>query len=54
LGVVQVLASTDLAEMAAICDNVLVFSGGRICATLTRERLDEHTILHAMNTGKLQ
>lgn len=51
-GVAQVLASTDLAELATICDSVLVFFGGRICATLTDQHLNEHTILQVMNTGK--
>lgn len=52
-GVVQLLASTDLAELATICDSVLVFWGGRICATLDGQNLNAHTILEVMNTGKL-
>ena len=52
-GVVQVLASTDLAELATVCDEVLVFFGGRICATLEGQTLNAHTILEVMNTGKL-
>lgn len=52
-GVVQVLASTDLAELATVCDSVLVFFGGRICAKLDAESLNAHTILEVMNTGKL-
>jgi ABC-type sugar transport system ATPase subunit len=52
-GVVQVLASTDLAELATVCDAVIVFINGRVCATLTGQRLNEHTILQVMNTGKL-
>ncbi|HEY7339765.1 MAG TPA: sugar ABC transporter ATP-binding protein [Ktedonobacterales bacterium] len=51
-GVVQVLASTDLEELATICDTVLVFFGGRIRATLSAEHLNAHTILAVMNTGK--
>jgi ABC-type sugar transport system ATPase subunit len=52
-GVVQVLASTDLAELVAVCDTVSVFFGGRICATLVGQNLTEHALLHAMSTGKL-
>jgi len=51
-GVVQVLASTDIEELATICDTVLVFFRGRICATLSAEQLNAHTILEVMNTGK--
>jgi ABC-type sugar transport system ATPase subunit len=51
-GVVQVLASTDIEELATICDTVIVFFGGRICATLNAEHLNAHTILAVMNTGK--
>lgn len=51
-GVVQVLASTDLTELATVCDEVLVFFGGRICAHLSGQSLNAHAILEVMNTGK--
>ncbi|MGE5333125.1 MAG: ATP-binding cassette domain-containing protein [Nitrososphaerota archaeon] len=51
-GVVQVLASTDLAELATVCDEVLVFFGGHICAHLSGQALNAHAILEVMNTGK--
>src|SRR6266849_326560 len=50
-GIVQVLASTDLFELATVCDRVFVFYNGRVCATLEPPRLDAHTILEVMNTG---
>jgi ABC-type sugar transport system ATPase subunit len=48
---VQVVASPDARELAAICDEVVVLYGGRICAQLRGEHLDAHTILEVMNTG---
>ncbi|MFI6166235.1 sugar ABC transporter ATP-binding protein [Nocardia sp. NPDC051052] len=48
---VVLLCSTDLEELAALCDRVLVMYRGRLCATLAGECLDPHTMLHAMNTG---
>lgn len=48
---VVLLCSTDLDELAALCDRVLVLYRGRLCATLEGDRIDPHTVLHAMNTG---
>jgi ABC-type sugar transport system ATPase subunit len=50
-GAVVLLTSTDIDELAAICDRVLVFYHGRICAELSGARLSEHAVLEAMNTG---
>lgn len=50
---VQMLASTDLRELATVCDQVCVFYKGRICAVLKPPHLDAHTILEVMNTGIL-
>ncbi|GAA3885787.1 sugar ABC transporter ATP-binding protein [Saccharothrix violaceirubra] len=50
-GKVVVLCSTDLDELAAICDRVLVFHRGRLCAELAGDSIDQHTLLHTMNTG---
>jgi ABC-type sugar transport system ATPase subunit len=50
-GAVQIVASADPRELAAICDEVVVFHSGRICARLRGEHLDAHTILEVMNTG---
>jgi ribose transport system ATP-binding protein len=51
-GAVVVMTSTDIDELAALCDRVLVFYRGRICAELAGERLVQHAILEAMNTGE--
>ncbi|WP_040740501.1 ATP-binding cassette domain-containing protein, partial [Nocardia tenerifensis] len=48
---VVLLCSTDVDELASLCDRVLVLYRGRLCATLEGDRLDQHTMLHAMNTG---
>jgi ABC-type sugar transport system ATPase subunit len=50
-GAVQIVASSDPRELAAICDEVAVFFNGRVCARLRGELLDAHTILEVMNTG---
>jgi len=43
--------SSDLEEMAEICDRVLVFFHGRVCGELTGEQLSEHRLLESINTG---
>ena len=50
-GTVQVLVSEDPLELAAICDSVVVFHEGRVCARLERPDVSAHTILEVMNTG---
>ncbi|RKT55428.1 sugar ABC transporter ATP-binding protein [Saccharothrix australiensis] len=51
-GKVVVLCSTDLDELVNACDRVVVFHKGRVCAELTGDRIDQHTILRTMNTGE--
>src|SRR3954452_11365964 len=53
-GAVVLLTSTDLDELAAVCDRVLVFYRGGICAELAGEALREHAILEARNTGSAE
>jgi ABC-type sugar transport system ATPase subunit len=50
-GAVVLLTSTDLDELADVCDRVLVFHRGAICAELAREQLRSHALLEAMNTS---
>jgi ABC-type sugar transport system ATPase subunit len=45
------LCSTDLDEMTELCDRVLVFFHGQVCAELSGETLNPRTLLEAMNTG---
>ena len=47
------LNSTDLDELTSVCDRVLVFFGGRICAELAGEQLTVRNVLESMNTGAL-
>jgi ABC-type sugar transport system ATPase subunit len=48
---VVLLNSTDLEELASVCDRVLVFFGGRVCAELSGARLTVRNLLESMNTG---
>ena len=48
-GAAVLLCSTDLDELVAVCDRVLVFRRGRIAAELARSDLDRHRILTEMN-----
>ena len=50
-GAVQLVSSSDPRELAAVCDEVVVFFNGRVCARLSGRDLDAHTILEVMNTG---
>jgi len=47
------LNSTDLEELASVCDRVLVFFQGQICAELSREDLSVRNVLESMNTGSV-
>jgi ABC-type sugar transport system ATPase subunit len=46
-------ASTDLDELATVCDRVLVFFRGAVGAELEGERLSVRDMLESMNTGSL-
>src|SRR3954470_16426955 len=52
-GVPVMLCSTDIDELATLCDRVVVIHQGRATTTLTGEALTTHTVLEAMNTGEL-
>ena len=47
----MLLTSTDLDELAEVCDRVLVFHRGAIGAELGGGQLRPHALLEAMNTG---
>jgi ABC-type sugar transport system ATPase subunit len=47
------LNSTDLDELALVCDRVLVFFQGQICAELAGDQLTVRNLLESMNTGSL-
>jgi ABC-type sugar transport system ATPase subunit len=50
-GAVVIYLSTDLEELVAGCDRVLVFHRGRICAELSGDRLSASRLSQVMNTG---
>jgi ABC-type sugar transport system ATPase subunit len=50
-GAIVLLASTDVDELAEVCDRVVVFFQGRVCAELAGDDLQPHAVLEAMNTG---
>ncbi len=50
---VVILCSTDLDELARLCDRVLVFYQHRVCAELSGGQLSQPVILETMNTGCL-
>jgi ABC-type sugar transport system ATPase subunit len=52
-GAPVLLCSTDVDELVAVCDRVVVFFHGRVCAELAGPALQSHAVLEAMNTGSL-
>jgi ABC-type sugar transport system ATPase subunit len=52
-GVPVLLCSTDIDEMAELCDRVVVIHQGRAAGVLEGAALSTHAILEAMNTGEV-
>jgi ABC-type sugar transport system ATPase subunit len=52
-GAPVLICSTDIDELADLCDRVVVLHQGRMSAELSGDRLKTHTVLEAMNTGEL-
>ena len=50
-GVPVLLCSTDIDELASLCDRVVVIHNGRATTSLSGDRLTTHAVLEAMNTG---
>lgn len=50
---VVVVASSDLDELSTLCDRVLVLHRGSLALELVGEQLTEHSLLEAINTGRL-
>ena len=48
---VVLMTSSDLEELADVCDRVIVFFQGRAVGEIPRERLSEHRLLEAIGTG---
>lgn len=49
-GTAVVISSSDAAEIAHLCDHVLVLSKGRVVKTLKRVAITEEAVLNAVNT----
>jgi len=52
-GRIVLFRSTELPELAGLADRVLVFYRGRLTGEAPGAGLDDHTLLHAINTGEL-
>jgi ABC-type sugar transport system ATPase subunit len=51
-GAVVLLCSTDLDELVTVCDRVVVFYRGRVCAELDGANLTTNVLLETINTGE--
>jgi ABC-type sugar transport system ATPase subunit len=51
-GAIVLLSSTDIDELATVCDRVVVFYRGAVCADLPKAALSQQSILETMNTGR--
>jgi ABC-type sugar transport system ATPase subunit len=52
-GAVVLYTSSDLHEMATLCDRVLILYQGDVIGELDRHELSEHALLHAVTTGAM-
>ncbi|HET6507315.1 MAG TPA: sugar ABC transporter ATP-binding protein [Baekduia sp.] len=50
-GVPVLLCSTDIDELATLCDRVIIIHNGRATTELAGDALTEHAVLEGMNTG---
>jgi ABC-type sugar transport system ATPase subunit len=50
---VVLYTSSDLEEMAAVCDRVVVFFGGRAVGEVIGDQLSEHGLMEAINVGAI-
>ena len=53
-GAPVLICSTDIDELASLCDRVVVLRQGRVSATLSGDALTTHAVLEAMNTDALE
>jgi ABC-type sugar transport system ATPase subunit len=51
-GAIVLLCSTDVDELADLCDRVVILHRHRVCAELAGDALEGHAVLEAMNTGQ--
>ena len=53
-GAPVLICSTDIDELASLCDRVVVLHQGAVSAELAGDALQTHAVLEAMNTGALE
>jgi ABC-type sugar transport system ATPase subunit len=53
-GATILFVSSDLREYRLVCDRAVVLYQGRVVGELDRERLSEHTLLEAINVGRVE
>jgi ABC-type sugar transport system ATPase subunit len=50
-GRIVLFRSTELPELVGLADRILVFYRGRLALDLDGASVDDHEVLHAINTG---
>jgi ABC-type sugar transport system ATPase subunit len=51
-GRIVIFSSTELPELIGLCDRILVLYRGRLVDELSGDAIDNHTLLHLINTGE--
>ena len=49
----MLFSSTELPELIGLCDRILVFYRGRLAGELAGSEIDDHSLLHMINTGEV-
>jgi ABC-type sugar transport system ATPase subunit len=52
-GAIILFVSSDLLEYRLVCDRAIVLYQGRVVGELAKKRLTEHTLLEAINVGRI-
>jgi ABC-type sugar transport system ATPase subunit len=52
-GAIILFVSSDLLEYRLVCDRAIVLYQGRVVGELEKEHLSEHTLLEAINVGRI-
>jgi ribose transport system ATP-binding protein len=52
-GRIVLFRSTELPELVGLCDRILVFYRGRLAGEFKGGAVDDHALLHAINTGEV-
>jgi len=52
-GGIVLFSSTELPELIGLCDRILVLYRGRLAGELAGGEIDDHSLLHMINTGEV-